>query len=200
MKTKTLYISDLDGTLLASDGHISDRSRNILNKVIKDGAKVSIATSRNLFAFDQRVAGVDFSIPVILNTGGCIYNCQTRHYDVISDIPFDRVLQLKKILDENEIVPSTTEEFLKYHKFITEDPKAKYWTDEDLLESFIVDFQAQNMFITRAIKLANKEEKFALAAGVVELYGYNLQVIHNLAGDLGKSVADFHDEDEDNDN
>ena len=103
MKTKTLYISDLDGTLLASDGHISDRSRNILNKVIKDGAKVSIATSRNLFAFDQRVAGVDFSIPVILNTGGCIYNCQTRHYDVISDIPFDRVLQLKKILDENEI-------------------------------------------------------------------------------------------------
>ncbi|WP_366707543.1 hypothetical protein, partial [Streptomyces sp. NPDC007084] len=86
------------------------------------------------------------------------------------------------------------------HKFITEDPKAKYWTDEDLLESFIVDFQAQNMFITRAIKLANKEEKFALAAGVVELYGYNLQVIRNLAGDLGKSVADFHDEDEDNDN
>lgn len=56
------------------------------------------------------------------------------------------------------------------------------------------------MFITRAIKLANKEEKFALAAGVVELYGYNLQVIRNLAGDLGKSVADFHDEDEDNDN
>lgn len=53
MKTKTLYISDLDGTLLASDGHISDRSRNILNKVIKDGAKVSIATSRNLFAFDH---------------------------------------------------------------------------------------------------------------------------------------------------
>ncbi|WP_350978025.1 hypothetical protein [Streptosporangium sp. NPDC002524] len=63
-----------------------------------------------------------------------------------------------------------------------------------------MDFQAQNMFITRAIKLANKEEKFALAAGVVELYGYNLQVIRNLAGDLGKSVADFHDEDEDNDN
>ena len=52
-----------------------------------------------MFVFDQRVSGVDFSIPVILNTGGCIYNCQTRHYDVISDIPFDRVLKLKKILD-----------------------------------------------------------------------------------------------------
>ena len=104
------------------------------------------------------------------------------------------------LLDENEIVPSTTEEFLKYHKFITEDPKAKYWTDEALLESFIADFQAQNMFITRAIKLANNEEKFALAAVVVELYGYNLQVIRHLAGDLGKAVADFHDEDEDNDN
>ena len=103
MKTNTLYISDLDGTLLASDGHISKKSRDILNNIIKDGAKVSIATSRNLFAFDQRVSGVNFSIPVILNTGGCIYNCQTRHYDVISDIPFDSVIKLKKILDENEI-------------------------------------------------------------------------------------------------
>ena len=67
--------------------------------MINDGAKVSIATSRNLFAFDQRVSSVNFSIPVILNTGGCIYNCHTRHYNVISDIPFDNVLQLKKILD-----------------------------------------------------------------------------------------------------
>ena len=49
MKTKTLYISDLDGTLLASDGHISDRSRNILNKVIKDGAKVKRSEISELY-------------------------------------------------------------------------------------------------------------------------------------------------------
>lgn len=103
------------------------------------------------------------------------------------------------LLDENEVVPTTTEEFLRYHKFITEDPKAKYWTDEALFESFVTDFQNQNMFITRAIKLANKEEKFALSAGVVELYGYNLSVIRHLAGDLGKTVADFIDEDEEDD-
>ncbi len=103
------------------------------------------------------------------------------------------------LLDENEIVPSTVEEFLRYHKFITDDPKAKYWTDEALFESFINDFQNQNLFITRAVKLANQEEKFALSAGVVELYGYNLNIIRHLAGDLGKTPTDFRDEEDEED-
>lgn len=146
----------------------------------------------NLFIENIRLtqAGIYAKSPVKCEYLREIAQREVEYFFKISDL----------LLDENEIVPSTTEEFLKYHKFITEDPKAKYWTDEALLESFIADFQAQNMFITRAIKLANKEEKFALAAGVVELYGYNLQVIRHLAGDLGKAVADFHDEDEDNDN
>lgn len=110
---------------------------------------------------------------------------------------FDKLADL--LLDEGEIVPSTTEEFIRYHKFITEDPKRKYWTDEALITSLISDFQNQNLFITRGIKLAQKEEKFALAAGATELYGYNLRVIRHLAGDVGKTPADFRDEDEDED-
>lgn len=103
------------------------------------------------------------------------------------------------LLDEGEVVPTTTEEFIRYHKFITENPKRKYWRDEAIFESLINDFQNQNLFITRAIKLAQKEDKFAVAAAVTDLYGYNLEVIRHLAGDLGKTPADFKDEDEDDD-
>ena len=125
---------------------------------------------------------------------------ERRHFKEIAakeEESFYKIAEL--LLDENELVPTTLEEFTNYHKFITEDPKRKYWTDEAIFEGLIQDFQDQNLFITRAIKLAQKEDKFALAAGVTELYGYNLQVIRHLAGDLGKTVADFIEEDEDDD-
>lgn len=99
------------------------------------------------------------------------------------------------LLDEGELVPSTIKEFLHYHKFITDDPKAKYWIDTDLVQSFIMDFNNQNIFITRAIKLAQKEEKYALEESVKTLYGYNLKIIRDLAGIVGKVPKDFISED-----
>lgn len=100
------------------------------------------------------------------------------------------------LLDEGELVPSTIKEFLHYHKFITDDPKAKYWIDTDLVQSFIMDFNNQNIFITRAIKLAQKEEKYALEESVKTLYGYNLKIIRDLAGIVGKVPKDFISEDD----
>ena len=82
----------------------------------------------NLFIENIRLtqAGIYAKIPVKCEYLREIAQREVEYFFKISDL----------LLDENEIVPSTTEEFLKYHKFITEDPKAKYWTDEDLLESF----------------------------------------------------------------
>lgn len=112
------------------------------------------------------------------------------------DLFFYKISDL--LVDLNETVPSTIDEFIQYHQFISEDPKRKYWTDEMLVESFITDFQNQNLFLTRAIKLSRLEEKFTLSVGITELYGHNLSVIRHLAGHLGKTVADFIEEDEDN--
>ena len=43
----TLYVSDLDGTLLNSDVKISKNSKNIINNLIDKGMNFTVATARS---------------------------------------------------------------------------------------------------------------------------------------------------------
>lgn len=61
---------------------------------------------------------------------------------------------------ENEIVPSTLEEVMRYGK-IYEHGQNKYLPASTMLENFAKDFDFQNVFITRAIKLAEKKKNMA---------------------------------------
>ena len=44
---KTLYISDMDGTLLSAGGKVSRRSVEIINELIKKGMLFTVATARS---------------------------------------------------------------------------------------------------------------------------------------------------------
>jgi len=45
---KTVYISDLDGTLLTSDAEISAKSAEIINRLISKGMLFTVATARSV--------------------------------------------------------------------------------------------------------------------------------------------------------
>ena len=45
---KTLYVSDLDGTLLRSDERISDFTNNVINRMTANGRLFSYATARSI--------------------------------------------------------------------------------------------------------------------------------------------------------
>ena len=46
MAESTLYICDLDGTLLRSDATLSDFARDGLNRLIDAGARLTVASAR----------------------------------------------------------------------------------------------------------------------------------------------------------
>lgn len=69
---KTLYISDLDGTLLQSDQHISEESCRILNGLSEQGLMFTYATARSLITASMVTAGLDVKIPVIVYNGAFI--------------------------------------------------------------------------------------------------------------------------------
>ena len=46
---RTLYVSDLDGTLLRSDETISNSTKEIINQFIDNGGYFSYATARSIF-------------------------------------------------------------------------------------------------------------------------------------------------------
>ena len=43
---KTLFVTDLDGTLLKNDRTISENTKNIINQLIDEGMHITYATAR----------------------------------------------------------------------------------------------------------------------------------------------------------
>ena len=62
----TLYVSDLDGTLLNSDVKISENSKNIINSLIEKGMKFTVATARSLVSASDKIEGLNLKLPVVL--------------------------------------------------------------------------------------------------------------------------------------
>ena len=52
---KSLYVSDLDGTLFNKKKRISDRSADIINRCIEKGMLFSVATARMPYGCDYRL-------------------------------------------------------------------------------------------------------------------------------------------------
>ena len=66
------------------------------------------------------------------------------------------------LLDENQKPSSTTAELTKY-SMLEENGAFKYQSVDELVAATIKDFDTENLFVDRAIKLAEKENRPALA-------------------------------------
>ena len=69
---KTLYISDLDGTLLTPDVEISEFTATTLNKLIENGMLFSYATARSFTTAGKITADITAHFPLILYNGAVV--------------------------------------------------------------------------------------------------------------------------------
>jgi hydroxymethylpyrimidine pyrophosphatase-like HAD family hydrolase len=67
-----VYVCDLDGTLLRTDGTLSDFARRGLNSLLDDGVRLTVASSRGTPAMRALLAGVRLSLPVIEFNGAFV--------------------------------------------------------------------------------------------------------------------------------
>ncbi len=72
MTAKTLYVSDLDGTLLRSDARTSDYTNRVINRLTAQGLLFSYATARSPVTAKKVTAGLDARIPIIVYNGAFI--------------------------------------------------------------------------------------------------------------------------------
>lgn len=88
MPLKTLYVSDLDGTLLNSEKEVSEYTRDTINKLIAGGVNFSVATARTAASVVKILSGVNINVPVVLMNGVVIYDLYKNKYiktEVISE-------------------------------------------------------------------------------------------------------------------
>ena len=77
---KTLYISDLDGTLLNRSAELSVYTITTLNSLIAGGVQFSVATARTAATTVHLLESVAIGVPIILMNGVLIYDLLSRRY------------------------------------------------------------------------------------------------------------------------
>ena len=77
MNQQTLYVSDLDGTLLRRDERTSAYTNEVINRMNKQGMLFSYATARSSVTAKQVTAGLEAKIPIIVYNGAFILDNQT---------------------------------------------------------------------------------------------------------------------------
>lgn len=79
--SKTLYVSDLDGTLLNSQSVLSDNTVNILKSLILDDkALFTVATARTPATVVELMACVPSVLPYIVMSGAALWDNATQTY------------------------------------------------------------------------------------------------------------------------
>lgn len=94
-KRRTLYVSDMDGTLLNPESLVSDTTASILNKVIAEGALFTVATARTPATVSGLLENVRMTLPAAVMTGSSLWNPHTHIY---SDTRFIAPEEVKKAL------------------------------------------------------------------------------------------------------
>ena len=96
---KTLYITDLDGTLLRSDQRTSDFTNDVINSLVREGLIFSYATARSSHTAAKVMRGLACRLPVILYNGAFIMDSETGEllYEALLGADFE--LLLSDIID-----------------------------------------------------------------------------------------------------
>ena len=92
---RTLYVSDLDGTLLRSNERTSGYTNSVINQLTEQGMLFSYATARSFVTSQKVTAGITAKIPLIVYNGAFVIDNVTgqrmleNYFDASADALLD---------------------------------------------------------------------------------------------------------------
>ena len=154
---KTLYVSDLDGTLLRSSVNTSEYTNRTINELVEKGMLFSYATARSYQTSHKVTKGLNANIPLIIYNGAMVvdnvdgsfliknfFDCDVKY--VISDLIANNVFPIVyAFIDDKEkfsyVPQKCTEgmcEFVKSRKGDIRDNPVQMFEDLYLGDIFYV--------------------------------------------------------------
>lgn len=117
-----LYISDLDGTLLNSEGKLSEYTIKTINKMIEEGLDFTIATARGFDSVKSILEPLNLKYPVILNNGLFLYDLKKdqviKEYAIDLSIAKDLIEDLDRFGVYPMVSTRTDDEYRVYYSGI----------------------------------------------------------------------------------
>ena len=133
MKNKTLWVSDLDGTLLNKEKKVSAYTTRVLNEKIAQGLCFSIATARTPATVVDMLKEVKIDMPVVVMNGAAIYNIATSTYEHVCYLPNNRVEAIKNLLKEKQQTAFAycieDNQLIAYHGTFTNEAQKRFYEE-----------------------------------------------------------------------
>lgn len=139
-KMRTLYISDLDGTLLDNDAKLSEENKFRLNTLLDKGMMFTVATARTFATVVPLLNGLKISCPVILMNGVMIYDIaknQAVDIEKISHTSILNVLNCLKKHNENGFLYTWNNELTAWYEKIEVPPMKTFYEARRQQKNFI---------------------------------------------------------------
>ena len=102
---RTLFVTDLDGTLLNRGSRISDFSRKTINGLVEKGLLFTYATARSLASASVVAEGLSTEIPIIAYNGAFIVEPSDGKILLSNFITEEQKGFLKDVFRENHVSP-----------------------------------------------------------------------------------------------
>ena len=116
---KTLYVSDLDGTLLNRQQQTSTYTNQTIEKLVNQGMLFSYATARSYYSAKPATKGLSAKIPLILYNGAFIIDNQSQEILVSNFFLKEEVNDLTQYFNQKNFYPIV-------YAFINEQEKFSY--------------------------------------------------------------------------
>ena len=116
-----MFLSDLDGTLLRSDGALSDYSRKTLTELLDRGVHFTVASARAWGEIVPVLGDLPLSLPVIAINGAYITDYATGKHLVINTIENDFAATVYQHILDGQLLP-----FIVTHNGVED---CLYWQD-----------------------------------------------------------------------
>lgn len=97
----TLFVTDLDGTLLRSDLTISGFTADVLNTAIADGKRITFATARTYSSASALLRSIHFNMPAIVCNGVHLVDMKTGNYVVSNLLREEQIGAIAKLARDN---------------------------------------------------------------------------------------------------
>ncbi|MDE6300678.1 MAG: Cof-type HAD-IIB family hydrolase [Muribaculaceae bacterium] len=102
---RTLYITDLDGTLLNDAGQVSARSAEIISRLSREGVMISVATARTPATVVDLLRDTYTTADLVVMTGAGIWDRPGHRFRSLSLIPEEQVLRMLGVFRRRGLHP-----------------------------------------------------------------------------------------------
>jgi 5-amino-6-(5-phospho-D-ribitylamino)uracil phosphatase len=129
----TLYVTDLDGTLIRDDLTLSPEARADLFALLAEGAPITVASARSVTSIRAILGDIPFALPIVEFNGAFLSEYRTGRHEIVNAIPAPIAREVFEAMRAGGCTPYISafdgERDLVFYDTITNEGMAAYFAE-----------------------------------------------------------------------